>query len=145
MSGVRLVVAAAILDGTGQVLAAQRAAPPELAGQWEFPGGKVEDGESEQAALVRECREELGVVVRPGQLIAAVPIPGGRLLRLWTAKICSGVPTVSEHLELRWVAAAELQALPWLVPDRPLLTLLEPWLAGRSTGGAAGNVPGRQS
>ncbi|MCL2732926.1 MAG: NUDIX domain-containing protein, partial [Actinomycetia bacterium] len=64
MNAPRVVVGGAVLD-RGRLLAARRTAPPELAGQWELPGGKVEPGERDEDALVRELREELGVTVRP--------------------------------------------------------------------------------
>lgn len=119
-----LVVGAAVLDGRGRVLVAQRAYPPELAGQWEFPGGKVEPGEDESAALIRELREELGVTVVPERFLAEVPLPKGRRLRLWLADLSAGTPYPHEHAELRWVRADELDALDWLAPDRPLLAPL---------------------
>ncbi len=131
-----LVVAAALLDDAGRVLAAQRSRPAELAGRWEFPGGKVEAGESEQDALVRECREELGVVVWPLDFVAEVPIPADRRLRLWTASLLSGTPQPYEHSELRWVSAGELDALYWLEPDRPLLPPLRALLATSARSGA---------
>ncbi len=115
------VVGAAILDGRGRVLAAQRDGPAELAGRWEFPGGKLLPRESEHQGLVRECAEELGVTVRPERLVGDVPIPDGRRLRVWTARILSGDLARTEHRELRWVRADELDALDWLEPDRPLL------------------------
>jgi 8-oxo-dGTP diphosphatase len=115
------VVGAAILDGDGRVLAAQRAAPPELAGRWEFPGGKLHPGETEHEGLVRECVEELGVVVVPQQFVGEVPIPGDRRLRVWTARITHGEPIATEHRALRWVTAGELHDLDWLDADRPLL------------------------
>lgn len=125
-----VVVGAAILDRQGRVLAAQRTAPPELAGRWEFPGGKLHPGEGELAGLVRECAEELGVTVVPDRFVGDVPIPGGRRLRVWTAYIVDGVPTSTEHAELRWVSAAELDGLDWLRPDRPLLPALTVLLDG---------------
>ncbi len=125
-----VVVAAAVLDGAGRVLIAQRAYPPELAGQWEFPGGKLEPGEQESTALVRELREELGVDVRAGRFLAEVPLPGGHRLRLWSARLTGGTPHPHEHAELRWVTAAELPGLDWLEPDRPLLPVLAELLTG---------------
>lgn len=119
------VVGAAILDGHGRVLAAQRGGPAELAGRWEFPGGKLHPGESEHDGLVRECAEELGVVIVAQEFLGEVPIPGDRRLRVWTARITLGVPTPIEHRELRWVTAAELDDLDWLKPDRPLLGRLK--------------------
>jgi len=127
------VVAAAIIDGHGRVLVAQRGAPPALAGRWEFPGGKLDNGETEHAGLVRECAEELGVIVAPEDLLGDVPIPGGLRLRVWTAHIVRGEPTPTEHRELRWVTSGELDDLDWLEPDRPLLDPLKRLLALRTS------------
>jgi len=124
------VVGAALLDGEGRVLAAQRAAPPELAGRWEFPGGKVEPGESETAALVRECREELGVEVElDARLGEDLPVElGGAVLRVWTGRIVAGTLAATEHAALRWLDPAELDEVDWLPADRPLLDALRPLL-----------------
>lgn len=124
----RVVVAAAIVehDALGpRVLGARRSAPPQLAGSWEFPGGKVEPGESDLAALVRECREELGVEVRPAERLGdEVDLPGGRVLRLWLAELVAGTPVALEHDMLRWFTAGELAEVPWLAPDLPLVDAL---------------------
>jgi 8-oxo-dGTP diphosphatase len=118
---VTVVVGAAIVRD-GRVLAARRSAPPELAGQWEFPGGKVEAGESERAALVRECREELGVDIEPGERLAEATIRPGLVLRLYRATLLTGEPAaLQDHDELRWLGADELDSVPWLPADRPLL------------------------
>jgi 8-oxo-dGTP diphosphatase len=116
----RVVVAGAVLRD-GRLLAARRSAPPELAGRWELPGGKVEPGESEEEALVRELREELGIQVVPLQRI-----PGewllrpGLLLRAWTARLLSGVPQpLQDHDQLRWLTPDSLGTVPWLDQDRP--------------------------
>jgi len=120
------IVGAAILDGGSRVLAAQRSAPPALAGRWEFPGGKVEPGEPDTDALVRECREELGVAVEVlDRLGQDVVLPGGTaVLRVWTARLVAGVPAAREHLALRWLAPHELDDVPWLAPDLPLVDAL---------------------
>jgi 8-oxo-dGTP diphosphatase len=134
-----VVVGAALLDGQGRVLAAERASPPALAGWWEFPGGKVEPGEDERAALVRECREELGVDVEPdGRLGADLTTAGGSVLRVWTARIRSGEPAPHEHGALRWLAADQLDEVPWLPADLPLVELLRARLAGGGPGASAG-------
>ncbi len=118
---VRVVVGAAIVSD-GRVLAACRSAPPELAGGWEFPGGKVEDGESEANALVRECREELGVEVAVGRLIGTQPIADGLVLRVYLAEHLLGYPEARlDHGEVRWLSADELNSVGWLPADQPML------------------------
>lgn len=121
----RTVVGAAILDGGRRVLAAQRASPPATYGRWEFPGGKVEPGEDDLHALVRECREELGVTVQAlDRLGTDILLPGGAVLRVWTARLVEGVPRAREHLALRWLSRGELDDVPWLAPDLPLVDAL---------------------
>jgi 8-oxo-dGTP diphosphatase len=120
------VVGAAILNDRGQVLAAQRAEPPALAGGWEFPGGKVEPGESDEAAIVRECQEELGVVVQlVDRLGSDLPLRDGRgVLRVWLARLADGEPRALEHAALRWLDATELDDVAWLPADAPLVEQL---------------------
>jgi 8-oxo-dGTP diphosphatase len=123
----RLVVGAAIVVA-GRVLAARRNAPAELAGGWEFPGGKVEPGEQAAAAVVRECYEELGIVVDPVRELAAAV--GAVELRLWLAELSVGTPVaLADHDELRWVGSAELDDLAWLPIDRELLAVVRPLLS----------------
>jgi len=118
---VRLVVGAVLRDAAGRVLAARRERP---AG-WELPGGKVEPGETEPAALVRELREELGVTVEVGERIGPdVPIDPDFLLRAWTAALIDGEPAALEHAELRWLAPDQLDTVPWLPADRPIIASL---------------------
>ncbi|ETK31172.1 pyrophosphohydrolase MutT [Microbispora sp. ATCC PTA-5024] len=126
----KLVVGAAIVDG-GRLLAAQRAEPPALRGGWEFPGGKVDPGESEHEALVRECQEELGVHVVVGRQVGGDwPLGNGYLMRVWLASIESGVPAPLEHLALRWLDAHELYDVDWLPADLPIVATVEKLLWG---------------
>jgi 8-oxo-dGTP diphosphatase len=121
VGAVRVVVGAALLDGAGRVLAARRWRP---AG-WEFPGGKVEPGESDVAALVRECREELGVAVEVDDRLGPdVPVAEGWTLRVWTGRVVAGQPAAHEHAELRWVPYADLHTLDWLPGDLPAVAAL---------------------
>ena len=114
------VVAAAIVRGY-TVLAARRRAPARLAGGWEFPGGKIDPGEDGPGALVRECREELGVDIRVGQRLAATTGNGIRIV-LFAATLAAGEPApLEDHDELRWLTADELTAVPWLPLDVDLL------------------------
>jgi 8-oxo-dGTP diphosphatase len=141
MTGTRIVVGAAIVD-RGRVLAACRSAPPTLVGGWEFPGGKVEPGESEQAALVRECREELGVRVRPiRRLPGEWPLGGAYVLRVWTADLVDGDPRpLQDHSALRWLGPDALDDVAWLPQDRPAMELIAAELrigANDTAGGTA--------
>lgn len=116
----QVVVGVALTDGAGRVLAARR-----VEGGWEFPGGKVEPGECEPAAAVRECAEELGVrIMVDRRLPGSQPCGDRYLLRIWTGRIVAGTPQPREHAELRWLTGAELASLDWLPADRPFLTLL---------------------
>ena len=115
------VVGAALLRD-GRVLAARRTAPAAAAGRWEFPGGKVEAGESPDRALVREIAEELGVVIEIRRwLTGGVPIGTTHELTVAVAEIVGGDPTPVEHDRIRWLAASELDDVDWLDPDRPFL------------------------
>jgi 8-oxo-dGTP diphosphatase len=120
-TGPQVVVAAALIDGD-RLLAAQRAAPPALAGRWELPGGKVDAGETDQAALSRECREELGVDVILGPRIGRDwPIGEHAVLRVWAATIAKGAPHPTEHAQLRWLTVDELHDVDWLPADLPIV------------------------
>lgn len=115
------VVGAAIVRGR-KVLATRRTTPPELAGRWELPGGKVEPGELPGDALEREVAEELGCTVEvTGWLGGAEPIGETHELRIATARIVSGDVDPAEHDQVRWLAADELDEVDWLEPDRPFL------------------------
>jgi 8-oxo-dGTP diphosphatase len=128
------VVGAAVIDG-GRLLVARRAGGP-YDGCWEFPGGKVERDEADLIGLAREIREELGIDVVPqgflGEVVLDGPVGGGRpgisTLRVWRCRLSGGAPEAREHAELRWVEAAELEALDWIAADRPLLPAVRPYL-----------------
>jgi 8-oxo-dGTP diphosphatase len=127
----RVIVGAAIVT-EGRVLACARAHPPETAGRWEFPGGKVEPGETEADALVRECAEELAVRVEVGDRVGDdVPMAHGRaVLKVYAAKLLHGdQPQPLEHAELRWLSVDELGSVPWLPADEPVVAALAPLLA----------------
>ncbi|MFG2328790.1 (deoxy)nucleoside triphosphate pyrophosphohydrolase [Streptomyces sp. NPDC048604] len=115
-----VVVAGALYD-RGRLLAARRSTPPELAGRWELPGGKLEPGESAEKALVRELREELGVETEPEERIPGEwPLKPGYVLRVWTTRLLAGEPEPQqEHDELRWLGRDELESVDWLDVDRP--------------------------
>ena len=120
----QVVVGAAIVRA-GRVLAARRTAPASAAGRWEFPGGKVEPGETETGSLVREVGEELGVRIRVQHWLAGSEQIGEHyLLRVAVAALEEGEPEPTEHDEVRWLSADELDTVDWLDGDRPFLTEL---------------------
>jgi 8-oxo-dGTP diphosphatase len=123
-----LVVVAAVVRDGGRILACRRGPGRDAAGRWEFPGGKVETGETPEAALQREITEELGVSIHVGELLdRSVTTVGDRAIDL-ACYACSpdgAVPVVStDHDELRWVEPRDLEALDWADADRPAVRLL---------------------
>jgi 8-oxo-dGTP diphosphatase len=127
-----VVVATALLRD-GAVLAAQRTRPPELAGRWELPGGKVEPGETPEAALIRELNEELGIDTWASCLaplsFASHGYPDFHLLMpLFACRKWEGVPHAHEHVALKWVAPRDLGRYPMPPADLPLLPVLRDWL-----------------
>ncbi len=124
-----LVAAAALIDGVGRVLIAQRPAHKQLGGLWEFPGGKVEPGESPEAALVRELREELDVSVEQSALdpfaFASHAYPDFHLLMpLYMVKSWRGEPVPREAQALAWVKPAELHQYAMPPADEVLVVRL---------------------
>ena len=117
------VAAGLILDEAGQLLACRRPEGKHLGGKWEFPGGKVEDGESPAAALVRELEEELGVTVDIGQALTPVIWDYGRgpiRLHPFICRIAAGEPHPHEHEEIRWCGKEDLGELDWAAADVPV-------------------------
>ena len=132
-----VVVGAAILDGDPpgcRVLATERLDPPHLAGLWEFPGGKVEAGEEEIAALVRECQEELSLTIevreRLGDDVALTGPRGPWTLKVWTARVVSGEMRLVDHADARWLSFDELDDVLWIPADAPLVEALRALLRG---------------
>ncbi len=130
------VVAAALVDGAGQVLVAQRPAGKSLAGLWEFPGGKIEPGEAPAAALVRELAEELGITVAEADLhpltFVAHAYPDFHLLMLlYSCTRWAGEPRGDEGQLIAWHAPSALTALAMPPADVPLLAPLQAFVAGR--------------
>ena len=128
----RPVVAAAIVDSLSDptmLLACSRAYPQELRGQFELPGGKVEDNEDPVEALTREIAEELGTRLIIGERVCPEdgqwwPILGGRVMGVWLAEVAAGSPAPragASHLEATWVPLADLVELPWIVADLPIV------------------------
>jgi 8-oxo-dGTP diphosphatase len=117
------VVAGVVVDG-GRALAARRGPGRALAGLWEFPGGKVEAGETDDDALARELAEELGITVAVGPLVGVGLWDGGsRPLALvaYRCDLVSGAPHPHEHAEIAWLRAPELRARRWAPADVPLI------------------------
>ena len=125
-------VTCVVLLHEGKVMAAQRAAHMDLPGCWEFPGGKVEEGESPESCLVREVLEELSITIRitgalppvthayPSKTIQLLPF-----LATWN----SGTIHLSEHAQLRWLAREELLSVDWAPADLPIVhDLLANWV-----------------
>ena len=127
----RTVVGVAILED-GRVLAARRAHPPALAGLWELPGGKVEAGESLEAAAVREIVEELGCTVEViGLLDGTSPIGEGLALRVVLARLTDADPVPHEHDAVRWLRVDELDEVTWARADVPFLDPLRDLMGRR--------------
>lgn len=120
-----VIVGTAIVRGRC-LLAQQRSYPADAAGLWELPGGRVEPGESDVDAVVRECAEELGVKVAVGAPVGPdVALPNGKLLRIYRATIVGDAePHPHDHADLRWLTAGQLGSVPWLPADRVLLPAL---------------------
>lgn len=118
----RIVVVGAVIVRDGSVLAAQRGEGRALAGFWEFPGGKVEDGETPERSLRREIREELGCVVEVGERLVrtehAYPFGLVDLTTYWCTLV-DGEPAATEHAALLWADVARLATLEWAPADIP--------------------------
>jgi 8-oxo-dGTP diphosphatase len=132
----RLVVGAAIVRGA-RVLAARRTTPPEAAGRWELPGGKVEPGEQPADALEREIAEELGCTIEVSAWLSGASVIDDHLeLRVAVARIVDGEPEPREHDRLTWVGVDGLDGpggLDWMVADRPFLPELRHVLRAAET------------
>ena len=114
---VQIVVAGALIVD-GALLVAQRARPPELAGLWELPGGKVAAGETDAQALARELREELGVdVVVGARLGGDVALSPAMTLRAYLVTLTNGIVQPHDHRALRWITCTELRGIEWVPAD----------------------------
>ncbi|MDN4606618.1 (deoxy)nucleoside triphosphate pyrophosphohydrolase [Sporosarcina highlanderae] len=121
------VVGAVIENKEGQILAALRGPEMSLANYWEFPGGKIEAGETKQEALKREILEELGCVIEVFSPVEDTTYEYEKVvvrLETFMAKVIEGVPKVSEHAELKWVPKDKLYSLNWAPADIPAIEKL---------------------
>ena len=119
---IHVVGAAIVRDGL--VLCAQRGHDGKLPGLWEFPGGKIEQGESKQDALRREVTEELGCTVEVGREVTTTTHAyefGEVTLTTFYCRLLTGTPSLTEHVSIKWLRPDELDALPWAPADVPAI------------------------
>ena len=127
------VVAVALLDADGRILLGQRPAHKHLGGLWEFPGGKIEPGETPEAAVIRELHEELGIDIRasclaPLSFVSHTYETFHLLMPLYVCRQWHGKVTSKEGQALAWVPANKLRDYPMLPADEPLIPVLQDWL-----------------
>jgi len=128
-----LVSAVALIDADGRVLLAQRPEGKSMAGLWEFPGGKVEPGETPEAALIRELREELGIdtwasCLAPLTFASHAYDSFHLLMPLFACRKWQGIVAPQEGQKLAWVRPADLRSYPMPPADLPLIPILRDWL-----------------
>ncbi|PWJ22135.1 8-oxo-dGTP diphosphatase [Jannaschia seohaensis] len=128
-----LVSAVALVDADGRVLLAQRPEGKSMAGLWEFPGGKVEPGESPEVALIRELQEELGIdtwasCLAPLTFASHAYSDFHLLMPLFVCRKWNGIPKSNENQALAWVKPMKLRDYPMPPADLPLIPILRDWL-----------------
>lgn len=128
-----LVSAVALIDADGRVLLAQRPEGKSMAGLWEFPGGKVEQGETPEAALIRELHEELGIgtwasCLAPLTFASHAYADFHLLMPLFACRKWEGTPQSREGQALKWVRPSDLRDYPMPAADIPLIPILRDWL-----------------
>lgn len=115
-------VVGAVVTNDGKILSARRSESMSLSGMWEFPGGKIEPGETPRAALVREMQEELLCTVEIGDQVASTRYEydfGFVTLTTFYATLVEGEPQLTEHAEIRWIDAVDLDNVEWAPADVP--------------------------
>ena len=128
-----LVSAVALIDADGRVLLAQRPEGKSMAGLWEFPGGKVEQGETPEAALIRELHDELGICtwascLAPLTFASHAYADFHLLMPLFACRKWEGTPQSREGQALKWVRPSDLRNYPMPAADIPLIPILRDWL-----------------
>ena len=128
-----LVSAVALIDRDGRVLLAQRPEGKSMAGLWEFPGGKIESGETPEAALIRELHEELGIetwqsCLAPLTFASHTYETFHLLMPLFACRKWEGTPIAKEGQTLKWVLPKDLRTYPMPTADVPLIPILRDWL-----------------
>ncbi|WP_078410118.1 (deoxy)nucleoside triphosphate pyrophosphohydrolase [Priestia abyssalis] len=121
------VVGAVSINKQSEILCALRSPNMSQPNVWEFPGGKIEEGESPEESLVREIKEELGCTVKVYELIEDVVHEYPNItvhLLTYRTKIVNGTPTAKEHAEIKWMALEELSSLQWAPADIPTVKAL---------------------
>ncbi|MCU4981301.1 DNA mismatch repair protein MutT [Bacillus cereus] len=121
------VVGAVIFNEKNEILCALRSSTMSLPNYWEFPGGKINEGEMPQEALIREIKEELGCLISVGEKIEEVDHEYENIivhLATYKARIESGIPKALEHADLKWVQVKKLLGLKWAPADIPTVKLL---------------------
>ena len=121
------VVGAIIENENNEILCALRGPEMTLPNYWEFPGGKIEEGETKEEALKREIKEELGCTIKVYEPIEDTTYEYDKVivrLETFMAKVISGTPVISEHAEIKWSTREELPALSWAPADIPAIEKL---------------------
>ncbi|MEE8272563.1 MAG: (deoxy)nucleoside triphosphate pyrophosphohydrolase [Alphaproteobacteria bacterium] len=132
-AGILLVAAVALVDIDGRVLLARRPAGKAMAGLWEFPGGKIRDGETPEAALIRELREELAIdtaqsCLAPFTFASHAYDEFHLVMPLYLCRVWRGTPVPQEGQALAWVRPARLRDYPMPPADKPLVAMLQDFL-----------------
>lgn len=130
MSNIMIVVACALIDADNRVLLAQRPEGKSMAGLWEFPGGKIETGEIPEESLIRELKEELGIVTQ-ADCLAPLTFASHSyeefhlMMPLFICRKFEGIPVPKEGQRLKWVRASQLRDYPMPAADEPLIPALQ--------------------